>query len=108
MLNVTRVVGRQVGLEARRAVRVGAGELAGLSVERGREEHRLAILRQAANDPVDLRLEAHVEHPVGLVEDEGLDTREVDELTLREVLETSRSGNEDLGALDALRLGSER
>ena len=29
------------------------------------------LRRQAPDDPVDLGLEAHVEHPVGLVEDEG-------------------------------------
>ena len=53
-------------------VRVRPGELADGAVERGREEHRLAIVGDAAQDPVDLRLEAHVEHPVGLVEDEDL------------------------------------
>ena len=34
------------------------------------------LLREPADDAVDLRLEAHVEHPVGLVEDEDLRTRE--------------------------------
>ncbi len=46
--------------------------------KRGREEHRLAVVRDAAEDPVDLRLEAHVEHPVGLVEDEDADVGERD------------------------------
>ena len=36
------------------------------------------VARQPADDPVDLRLEAHVEHPVGLVEDEGADPVERD------------------------------
>ena len=49
---------------------VGLGELAGRALERRREEQRLALLRHLRDDPVDGGLEAHVEHPVGLVEDE--------------------------------------
>ena len=66
---------RQVGLEASGEVRVAARQLADLAVERRGEEHRLALRRQHAHDPVDLRLEAHVEHPVGLVEHEHRDAR---------------------------------
>ena len=51
-------------------VRVGARELADGAVERGREEHRLTLVRDAPEDLVHLRFEAHVEHPVGLVENE--------------------------------------
>ena len=68
------ILGRP-GLEMGRAARVRAGELAHLAVERGREEHRLPLLGQAPDEAVDLRLEAHVEHPVGLVEDEDPDPR---------------------------------
>ena len=45
-------------------------------VERGGEEERLTLARAAANDPVDRGTEAHVEHPVGLVEDEDADAVE--------------------------------
>ena len=65
----------QPALEARGAVRVLLRQLADLAVERGREEHRLAVARQPAHDLVDLRQEAHVEHPIGLVEDEDADLR---------------------------------
>ena len=51
--------------------RVGARLLAGRGLERRREEQRLAIARRPGDDPVDRRLEAHVEHPVGLVDDRG-------------------------------------
>ena len=37
-----------------------------------------AVLRQPAHDPVDLRLEPHVQHAVGLVQDEDLDARQLD------------------------------
>ena len=69
---------RELGLDADGRLRVRAGELADLAVERRGEEHRLAVAREALDDPVDLRLEAHVEHPVGLVEDEDLDRVERD------------------------------
>jgi hypothetical protein len=53
-------------------------------------------------------LEAHVEHPVGLVEDEGPHVREVDEPALGEILKTAGSGNEDVRVLDAVRLPADR
>ena len=66
-------LGGRLGPDVRGLDGVGAGELGDGSVERGREEHRLPVVRDAAKDAVDLRLEAHVEHPVGLVEDEDPD-----------------------------------
>ena len=66
------------------------------AVERRREEHRLPVARQAAHDPVDLGLKAHVEHPVGLVEDERADVRKIDEAPLREILEPAGGRDEDV------------
>src|SRR4029078_13106216 len=78
------------------------------AVERGGEEHGRAFLREATNDAVDLRLEAEVEHPVGLVENEDLQAPEVDEPPLGEILQPAGRGDKEVGALDALGLGSER
>ncbi len=60
-------------LHAQRVVRVGACKLAHGPVERRREEHRLPVSRHMPENLVDLRLESHVEHPVGLVEDQNRD-----------------------------------
>ena len=50
-----------------------------ISSREGRREHQvLAPRREQRDDPLDVRQEAHVEHPVGLVEDEDLDLAEVD------------------------------
>ena len=46
-----------------------AVQVADRAVERRGEEHRLTLRRQSAHDLVDLRMEAHVEHPIGLVHD---------------------------------------
>ena len=99
---------RKCRLEAGRAVGVIARQFADRAVERGREEHCLAIARQPANDAVNLRLKAHVQHPVSLVEDEHADVRQVDEPTLGEILQTSGRCNQDVRALCPLRLGVER
>ncbi len=45
---------------------------------------------------IDLRLEAHVEHPVGLVEDEDADCREVEEATVSQILKTAGRRDEDV------------
>src|SRR5450759_867865 len=44
---------------------------------RGREEERLAVLGKVPEDAADIGQEAHVQHPVRLVEDEDLDAREL-------------------------------
>ena len=70
-------------------MRVRARQLADLAVERGREEHRLPVAREPPHDAVDLRLEAHVEHPVGLVEDEDLDGVEREQAAVEQVLQAT-------------------
>ncbi len=78
------------------------------AVERGREEHRLAVVRDAAQDLVDLRLEAHVEHPVGLVEDEDRDRVERDQAAIHQVLEPAGRRDEHVRGLGLGGLGRDR
>ena len=69
--------------------------------EGGREHQRLAsLLRHVLllDDPADLRLEAHVEHAVGLVEDEPAAVLQRDARTLHEVDEAAGRGDEQLAA----------
>ena len=77
-------------------VGVTRGELAGGTLEGCGEEQGLAALRDHRDDPVDGRLEAHVEHPVGLVEDERLDVLESQRTALDQVLEAPGCGDEDV------------
>ena len=97
-------LGRRLGLVAAGVVGVGAGQDAHLTVQGGREEHGLAAGRQPADDPVDLRLEAHVEHPVGLVEDEHLDLVQTDHALLHDVGQPAGRSHDDVGGLGGLRL----
>ena len=78
--------------------RVGGGDLPGRALERGREEERLALARGLGDDPVDRGAKAHVEHAVGLVEDEDLDLLQRDDAALDQVLEPAGGGDEHVGA----------
>ena len=93
---------RKLCVEAARIVRVRARELGNLAVERGREEHRLALARKPADDRVDLGLKAHVQHPIRLVEDEDADAVEVHEAAVRKILEPARRRDEDVRVLRGL------
>ncbi len=59
------------------------------------------------DDPADRRFEAHVEHPVGLVEDEDADAAEGDGAAGEQVLEPARGGDDDVGAAGRGDLGAE-
>jgi hypothetical protein len=56
-------------------------------------------VREQGEDLLDVRQEAHVEHPVGLVEDEDLDLAEVRDPLADEVEEAARRRDEDLDPL---------
>ena len=79
-------------------------------VREGRREHQvLALRRQQGEDLLDVGQEAHVEHPVGLVEDEDLDLAEVGDPLADEVEQPARRRDEDLDpAAEGLDLGVHR
>ena len=54
-------------------------------VEGGREQERLVFLVHAAQEPLDLRQEAHVGHAVGFVEHDRADVGDVDLAAVAEV-----------------------
>ena len=90
-----------------RVVGVAARDAAGLAVERGREEQRLAVGRARLDDAVDGGLEAHVEHPVGLVEDEHHDRVQREGAAGEQILEPAGGGDDDVRAGGVLGLGDE-
>ena len=89
--------GRAVLVQGR-IVGVRPGDPPGLAVQRGREEQGLALGRAGGDDPVHGGAEAHVEHPVGLVEDERVDVAQVEGTARQLVLEPSRGGDDDVAA----------
>ena len=68
----------------------------------GREEECLALFRQMAENPPDIREKAHVEHLVCLVQHQHLQVGEVDDSLADKVEKATRTGNNDLGAAPQL------
>jgi hypothetical protein len=87
--------------------RIGGGDLAGGPLQRRREEEGLALAGGLGDDSAHGRFEAHVEHAVGLVEDEDTDTAQRDDAAGDQVLEPPGGGDEDVGAPRRLALRSE-
>eukprot|EP00760_Papus_ankaliazontas_P029662 PhM_4_TR433/c2_g1_i1/m.20119 len=79
-----------------------------LARERRREHERLAAVAvghvgvAALHDLADLRLEAHVEHAVGLVEHETLDVLEADVAAFKHVPETAGRRDHEVAAVAEL------
>ena len=95
-------------LDGHRVRQDAAREGPDLVRERRREHQVLALRRERkVDDPADVRDEAHVEHPVGLVEDEDLDLAEVDRAAA-EMVEQAPGGRDEhlTPAISSLRCGS--
>ena len=75
------------------------GELLHFPGPGGRPHEDLSVRTNLLEDLPDLGLEAHVQHPVGLVQDKVSGPPKIHLAGLQEVNETSRSGDADLGAI---------
>ena len=62
----------------------------------GRKQQRVLVFRHIFQDGVDVFLESHVEHLVGLVEHHPAHVAEVDTVAAYHILQTSRCGHHDL------------
>ena len=67
--------------------------------QRGGKQQRLPPAGDLGDDPPQIVDKAHVEHPVGLVEDQHLDVREVHEALLHQVQQPPRGGDQNVHAL---------
>src|SRR5581483_6216777 len=72
----------------------------------GREQCCLTVLGGAAQNALDVGLEAHVEHAVGLVQDDHFDAAEVQRAPLEVIQDATGRADDNLGAtLNGLNLG---
>ena len=76
------------------SLRNSRGQAADLRREGGGEKQVLALRGEQREDLADVGDEAHVEHAIGLVEDEDLDPGEVDR-ALRDVVEQPAGRRDD-------------
>ncbi len=79
-------------------VRVVFNQPADARLKGGAEENRLAFFWHGGHQAVDVLGEAHVEHFVGFVKDERLESVELDQAALNEIENASRCADDDLGA----------
>ena len=80
-------------LDPDRIVQEGVGEALDLRRHGRREEQRLAGERNKLHDPLDVGDEAHVEHAVGLVDDQDLDAGQ-QQLAALEMVEQAAGGGD--------------
>ena len=81
---------------AHRVALVLANELVDGSVEGGGEQQRLPGRTRHVDESPDRGQEAHVGHPVRLVDDHGLDVRQLDGSPLDQVGQPAGAGDEDV------------
>ena len=86
-------VGGRIDGDLDRILHVPGDEVADVTVERCREQHRLTRCGALAQDPLDLRGEPVVGHAVGLVEHQHLHPAEVEFVLLQQVDEAQRGGD---------------
>ena len=96
MIHVVGRCGIGGDLDPHRIAEQGGGEADDLGRHRRGEHQRLPFRGEFLDDAADVDDEAHVQHPVRLVQDEDLDGGEVDDLLPHEVEEASRRGDEDV------------
>ncbi|KAF5049970.1 hypothetical protein DSECCO2_434260 [anaerobic digester metagenome] len=81
------------------------GDLADLGGHGGGKQQILALGRQLGHDAAQIGQEAHVEHAVGLVQNQCVHVGQVDETAVQQVEQASRTGHQDAGLGGRLDLG---
>src|SRR5712691_1009620 len=77
-------------------VQVAIDEVVDLNRDRGREQRRLAVARGAPQDALDVWLEAHIEHAIGLVQHHHTHLTEAQRAAPQVVDDAARSADDDL------------
>ena len=90
-------------LDQCRRIEQAVGEILDLIGKRRREQQVLPLPGQEGENPLDVADEAHVEHPVGFVEDEDLDPRQIEVALALVVEQAAGRGDEDVDAALQLR-----
>ena len=74
------------------------GQLANFIAEGGREQQALLVLGHQRQNLLDVMDEAHVQHAVGLVQDQHLDGGQIHEALTGQVQQTAGRGNQNVHA----------
>ena len=90
---------RRLGADVRRLVHEGAGQRDDRVRHGRREQHRLTVVGDLPEDPLDVGQEAQVEHLVGLVEHQHRQPAELQVALLGEVEQPAGRADDDVDAL---------
>ena len=82
-----------------RGIQKVGGEASDLFREGRWEQQILTYFRQFFEDLAYVADESHVEHAIGLIEYEYLDSTEIDRAPLQMIEQTTGRGDDDVGAL---------
>ena len=74
------------------------GQRANLGRHRGGKQQRLPLARNLVDDAAQIVDEAHVEHPIGLVEDQDFDVRQIDVALLHQIEQPAGRGDQNVDA----------
>ncbi len=88
--------GRGSGIDAHRIGESGLDDLEDLRRHGRREEQILSLLGDERDDAAHVGPETHVEHAVGLIENEDVHSRKVDDAAVVQVEQTTRTGHKHL------------
>src|SRR5271154_5124915 len=86
-------------LDANRMTHVIVNQVRNGGFERGGEAKRLPVFWHERYDPANRGKKSHVEHAIGLVENEDAHGAEIHELAIEKILETSRSSDDEASSL---------
>src|ERR1700746_2401952 len=88
--------GRFRNFDSRRIMQESIDDAAYLRWHRRREKQRLSRERHQLADALNIWNETHVEHAVGLIDDEKLDTRKQQSPALEMIKQPARRGDQDV------------
>lgn len=99
MLEALRRLLLLIQVDGQRISEIFPGQLPNLFRHCRRKQKCLVLVYEAANDEFDVRDEAHLEHFIRFVEDEGSDVCQAKRSVTKQVDEPSRSGHEDVNSM---------
>ena len=86
------------GLQLHGVVQQASGQFLDRGLEGGREQQVLPLRREQRQDLLDVTDEAHVEHAIGFIEHQDLDTIELDGVLLGQIHQPARRGHQHISA----------
>jgi len=83
---------------------VRAHDLTDHQLKHHKTENNLTITKNLNNDPINNRLEAHIKHPINLIDDQNLDPIKNKDTTIEQILKPTKHNNNNINTYSTLNL----